>query len=120
MGLTQYWLFAVVCVVVMLWLVRMVLKERLTLQGSLFFFFFLALAIAVALLPRPTAWLVGKMGFQLESNFIFVVSIGALATAHVLALITLSKVELRSIALTQEIGILRERLEKIEQLERRS
>jgi hypothetical protein len=106
----RYWIFATICLLVGLVLIRLIFRERVTLQGSLFYFLFLLAMMAFALFPESTAWLSHRMGFTLPSNFLFAVTLGSLALLHLGALITLSRVELRTIALTQELGILKEML----------
>ena len=108
----HYWLFALSCLITAIAMVRLILRERLTLQGSLSYLCFLLAMAAVALFPDATRWMATRLGFVLPSNFFFATAIGALALLHLSAQITLSRVELRSIALTQELGILRERLER--------
>ncbi len=109
----RYWLFAAACLLVTLLLLRLVLRERITLQGSLSFLLLLALGSATALFPSLTSFIALRLGFTLPSNFFFAASIGALAVLHVASLITSSRVEMRSIALIQEMAILEERLERL-------
>ena len=111
--MTQYWMFAAVCVLIALVLLRLVLREHVTLQASLAFFLLLVGGGAIAIEPRSLAWITHQLGFELPSNFLFAVCLGALAVLHVLSLVTLSRVELRSIALTQEVALLQERIERL-------
>jgi hypothetical protein len=115
----RYWLFAAFCLVVAILLLRLVLRERITLQSSLWLFFLLAGLLVLAIVPSWTARLADAMGFVLPSNFFFALAIGALLLLHVHTLVTLSRTELRSITLTQEIALLRERLERSQQGEPR-
>jgi hypothetical protein len=108
----QYWLFAVFCVVVGVVLVRLVLREHITLQSSLWFFSFLGVAAVLAVAPDLTVAAARVMGFTLPSNFFFALGIGGLALLHVHTLVMLSRAELRSIALTQELALLREQVER--------
>ena len=108
----RYWMFAVICVVVATFLVRMVLSEQLTLQASLSFLVLLLLGAAVALFPNLTAWVAFRMGFTLPSNFFFSVLIAALAFLHLSALVHLSRVQLRSVTLTQELALLQEKVDR--------
>ena len=64
-------------------------------------------------MPDLTTSIAHAMGFALPSNFFFAIAIGALALLHVHTLVTLSRTEVRSIALTQELGLLREKLDRI-------
>jgi hypothetical protein len=108
----RYWVFALGCALVAIWMTRLILRERITLQGSLSFLLFLGAMAAVALFPGLTGWIATRTGFTLPSNFFFSISIGGLALLHISTLTALSRVELRSIALTQELGLLQEKLER--------
>jgi hypothetical protein len=110
----QHWLFASFCILTSLFLVRLVLSERVTLQGSLSFLVLLSLGASMALFPGATAWLATRLGFGLPSNFFFAASLFALMVLHVHALIMHSRVQLRSVALTQELAILQERIDRLQ------
>ena len=112
MGFERYWLFAAVCVGVALFMFRMVIKERVTLQASLSFLLVLLLTIAVSLFPEGARWMAVRMHFTLVSNFFLAVAVGALAFLHLASLVHLSRVQLRSIALTQELGLVQEKLDR--------
>jgi hypothetical protein len=109
----QYWLFAAFCCVVIGLLLRLVLRERITLQSSLWLFFLLLGLFVLAVFPGLTATLAHAMGFVLPSNFFFALAVSALLLAHVHTLVILSRTELRSITLTQEIALLRERIDRL-------
>jgi hypothetical protein len=109
----QYWLFAAFCLVVGSLLLRLVLRERITIQSSLWVFATLTGLVILAVVPDLTTTLAHAMGFTLPSNFFFAIATGALALLHVHTLVTLSRTEVRSIALTQELGLMRERLDRI-------
>ncbi len=109
----RYWLFAAFCFIAVVILVRLVLRERVTLQASLSLLLLLGLMSFVALFPNVASRLAQTMGFTLASNFFFAAGIGALMLLHVHSLVTLSRVELRSITLTQELAILREKLDQL-------
>jgi hypothetical protein len=115
----QYWLFAVCCLGVLTLLLRLVLRERVTLQSSLWLFFLLIGLLVLAVAPNLTTKVAHAMGFALPSNFFFALAVGALLLLHVHSLVTLSRTELRSITLTQEIALLRERLERLPQADTR-
>jgi hypothetical protein len=93
-------------------LLRLVLRDRITLQSSLWLFFLLVGLLVLAVAPNLTAALAHAMGFVLPSNFFFALAVAALLLLHVHTLVTLSRTELRSITLTQEIALLRERLDR--------
>ena len=108
----RYWLFAVFCLGVGLVTLRLILRERITLQGSLSLLGFLCVMSGVALFPDLTSRLAHRLGFTLPSNFFFALSIAILALLYLQSQVTLSRIELRTIALTQEVGLLREQLER--------
>lgn len=108
------WIFGAVCVVIAFVLLRLVLRERITLQGSMSFLAFLVLLGAMALFPDATGQVAAALGFSSLANFFFCTAIAALAILHLRALVTLSRVQLRSITLVQELAILRERLDRVE------
>jgi phosphoglycerol transferase MdoB-like AlkP superfamily enzyme len=112
MGFERYWLFAALCVAVALVMFRMVIKERVTLQASLSFLLVLLLTIGVALFPEGAHWVAVRMHFTLVSNFFLAVAVGALAFLHLAALVHLSRVQLRSVALTQELALVQEKLDR--------
>lgn len=109
----QYWLFAAFCCVVIGLLLRLVLRERITLQSSLWLFVLLLGLFVLAVFPNLTATLANAMGFVLPSNFFFALAVSALLLAHVHTLVILSRTELRSTTLTQEIALLKERIERL-------
>ena len=90
----------------------------MTLQGSLAYLALLFGLAVAALFPELDAWVARAMGFSLVSNWFFAVSLAGLSFLHLAALVQLSRVELRSIALTQEVGILQERLDQIDHANR--
>lgn len=86
----------------------------MTLQGSLAYLTLLAGLTVAALFPALDAWLAQLMGFSLVSNWFFALAIAGLSFLHLAALVQSSRMELRSIALTQQVGILQERLDRLE------
>jgi len=111
------WVFVGVCVVIALVLVRLVVRERITLQGSMSYLAFLVLLGAMALFPDATGWVAHALGFSTLANFFFCTAIAALAILHLRTLITLSRAQLRTIALTQELAILEEKVARLEKKE---
>jgi hypothetical protein len=109
----RYWLFALFCFMVASWLLRLVLRERITLQSSLWLLASLGTLLVLAVAPDLTAAIARAMGFTLPSNFFFSLAIGALVLLHLGTLVTLSRTELRSITLTQELALIREKLEQL-------
>jgi hypothetical protein len=109
----RYWLFAAFCLIVATLLLRLILRERITLQSSLGLLATLVALVIQAVFPDLTASVARLMGFALPSNFFFTLAIGALLMLHVGTLVTLSRTELRSITLTQELALLREKLDRL-------
>jgi hypothetical protein len=109
----QYWIFVASCLVVIGFLVRLLLRERVSLQHSLAFLVFMLGVVVVALFPSLTARLGSLMGFDLPSNFFFALLIGVLILLHVGTVIALSRLESRTIVLTQELGLMQEQLSKL-------
>ena len=109
----DYWPFGAACIVIALVLIRLLARERITLQGSMSYLAFLVLLGAMAVFSGTTTRLAHALGFTLMSNFFFCTAIAALAILHLRALVMLSKVHLRSIALTQELALLQERLDRL-------
>lgn len=107
------WVFAAVCLAIALVLMRLILRERITLQGSMSYLVFLVVLGGMAVFPDATGWVAHALGFSTLANFFFCAAIAALAILHLRALVTLSRVHLRSIALTQELAILQERLDRV-------
>lgn len=109
---TGTWIFGAVCVVVALVLLRLILRERLTLQGSMSYLGFLVVLGGMAMFPDATGHVAHALGFSTLANFFFCTAIAALAILHLRALVTLSRIQLRSITLVQELAILQEKLER--------
>lgn len=107
------WVFAAVCLAIALVLARLVLRERITLQGSMSFLVSLAVLGGMVVFPDATGWVAHALGFSTLANFFFCTAIAALIILHLRALMTLSRVQLRSIALTQELAILQEKLDRL-------
>ena len=106
--------FAGVCLVIALVLMRLLFRERITLQGSMSYLAFLTLLGSMAVFPNLWVRIANYLGFTLLSNFFFVTAIAALAILHLRALVTISRVNLRTIALTQELALLQEKLDRLE------
>lgn len=106
----QYWPFVILCAILLVGLIRLVLRERVTLQMSISYLTFLALFTVAAVFPDQAARLAHAMGFTLLSNFLFCIGIIALALLHLRALVALSRLEMRTIHLIQDLAILEERL----------
>jgi hypothetical protein len=108
----QYWIFALLCLAVAILILRLILRERLTLQGSMSYLAFLALFGGMGAFPSLTKTLANSLGFTLLSNFIFSVALGLLALLHLRALLSISRLNMLAVRLTQELAIVTERLER--------
>jgi len=113
MEFERYWIFAACCAVVVGFLVRLLLRERVSLQHSLAFLLFMLGVVITAVFPSVTSRLGRLMGFTLPSNFFFAILIGVLVLLHLGTVIALSRLEARTIALTQELGLMQEQLARI-------
>ena len=107
------WVFAGVCLIIALVLFRLIVRERVTLQGSMSYMAFLVVLGSMAVFPDATGYVAHQLGFSTLANFFFCTAIAALSILHLRALVTLSKIQLRSVALTQELAILQERLDRV-------
>jgi hypothetical protein len=111
----DYLVFAIACLAIALVMLRLLFRERITLQGSMSYLAFLAILGLMAIFPNQTIIIAQKLGFTLMSNFLFCTAIAALALLHLRSLVTLSKIQLRSVTLTQELALLQEKLDRLEQ-----
>ena len=78
----KYWLFGAVCLVIALILLRLLFRERITLQGSMSFLGFLTVLALMAIFPNTTQRIATRLGFTLMSNFFFCLAVAALAVLH--------------------------------------
>ena len=81
----EYLIFAAACGVIAIVLLRLLLRERVTLQGSMSYLAFLMLLGAMAVFPTTTGRIAHYLGFTLMSNFLFSTAIAALAILHLRA-----------------------------------
>jgi len=109
----RYWVFAACCAVVVAFLVRLLLRERVSLQHSLAFLLFMLGVVISAIFPSVTSRLGQLMGFTLPSNFFFAILIGVLVLLHLGTVIALSRLESRTIVLTQELGLVQEQIARM-------
>lgn len=110
MEVERYWIFAVCCLIIVGLLVRLLLRERVSLQHSLAFLLFMLGVVVTAVFPAFTSRLAQLMGFALPSNFFFAILIGVLVLLHLGTVIALSRLEARTIALTQDLGLVQEQI----------
>src|SRR5688500_9249428 len=108
----NYLVFAIACLVIALVMARLLLRERVTLQGSLSFLAFLLVLGLMAVFPTHTQYLATKLGFTVVSNFLFRTALAAPALLHLRALVPLSKGQLRTTALPQELAVLQAKIDR--------
>ena len=113
MEFSRYWIFAACCTVVVAFLIRLLLRERVSLQHSLAFLLFMLGVLVTAAFPSMTSRLGLLMGFTLPSNFFFAILIGVLVLLHLGTVVALSRLEARTIALTQDLGLLQEQMARM-------
>jgi len=113
MEVERYWIFALCCLVIVGFLVRLLLRERVSLQHSLAFLLFMLGVVVTAVFPVVTSRVGQLMGFALPSNFFFAILIGVLVLLHLGTVIALSRLESRTIALTQELGLVQEQVARL-------
>jgi hypothetical protein len=111
---TGNWIFGGLCLVIALVLLRLIVRERITLQGSMSYLAFVVVLGIMAVFPDESGRVAHALGFSTLANFFFCTAIAALAILHLRALVTLSRIQLRSITLTQELALLREKLERLD------
>ena len=113
MTVGRYWPFGLVCIAFAGAILYLLLRRRVTLQASLTYILLLfAIGVAAIFSPAST-WVARHLGFELPSNFFFAMSIGALSLLHLVSLTAQSRLELRSIALTQELALIAEKLDRL-------
>src|SRR3569832_2152490 len=95
MEVERYWIFALCCLIIVGLLVRLLLRERESLQHSLAFLLFMLGVVVTAVFPAITSRLGQLMGFALPSNFFFAILIGVLVLLHLGTVIALSRLEAR-------------------------
>lgn len=108
------WLFAAVCFAIALVLLRLLFRERITLQGSISYLAFIVILGSMAVFPETADDVAQWLGFTLLSNFFFCTAIALLAILHLRALTVISKLQLRSVTLTQELALLQEKVESLQ------
>lgn len=110
----RYALFAAVCVVYALTVLWLVFRRRLQLQSSLVYLFLMAAFAGASVLVTYVPGVVTALGFSLPSNLLFACAIGILGLLHLIGLINLSRLEVRSTTMVQELALLQQQLDKLE------
>lgn len=108
--LWQYWPFAAFSALVLGIVLRLLMRERVGLQGTLSYMLFLGVFGLAALLPKQASELAHAMGFAVLANFLFSLALIALTLLHLQSLVSLYRAERRTIQLIQELALLEERV----------
>ena len=112
-GLERYALFSVVCFVYAIAILWLLFRRRVTLQSSLLYLLLLVgLGFGFVLLHYAPE-LVMVLGFTLPANLFFSAAIAVLAFLHLMGLVSMSKLEQRSITLVQELALLQEQVVRL-------
>jgi len=110
----RYALFAAVCVGYALTVLWLVFRRRLQLQSSLVYLFLIAAFAGAIVLVTYVPGVVTALGFALPSNLLFACAIGILGLLHLIGLINVSRLEVRSTTMVQEIALLQQQLDKLQ------
>ena len=94
---------------------RMIKKEKIQIAYVTFWIVTALFGFLIILLPEPILAFSKKLGFELASNMIFVITIYILYFLTFKLLVMLSKEKEKSAMLAQEISILKTRVKKIEE-----
>src|SRR3954468_20034511 len=95
--LRQYWPFVGFLALMLIVVLRLLLRERLALQGTIAYLLFLAVFGLGAVMPTQAAELARGMGFEVLANFVFSVALIALALLHLQALVSIHRADRRTI-----------------------
>lgn len=99
---------------------RMIKKEKVQISYVTFWLVTALVGFLVTLFPEPILSFSKKLGFELVSNMIFVITIYILYFLTFKLLVMISKEKEKSAMLAQEISILKTRVNKLEKLEERN
>lgn len=112
--LRQYWPFAAFSALILAIVLRLLLRERVALQGTISYMIFLGGFGLAALMPKQVTELARAMGFAVLANFLFSVAFMAMALLHLQALVSIYRADRRTIQLTQDLALLEERVTRNE------
>lgn len=112
-GLERYALFSTICFVYAIAIMWLLFRRRVTLQSSLLYLLLMVgLGFGFVVL-HYVPQLVKVLGFELPANLFFSAAIGLLALLHLMGLMSMSKLEQRSITLVQELALLQEQVARL-------
>lgn len=89
-------------------------SHKLLLRYSLIWFFISFVVILAAIFPDAVIWLSNSLGFDVTSNFVFLVGIAFLLLACLSLTAICSRQEKKIKNLVQDVALLESRLEKLE------
>jgi hypothetical protein len=112
--LRQYWPFAAFSALILVIVLRLLLRERVGLQGTISYMLFLGVFGLAALMPKQAGELARAMGFAVLANLLFSLALMAMALLHLQALVAVYRADRRTIQLTQELALLEERVARNE------
>ena len=112
--LRHYWPFAGFLALILIIVLKLLIRERLALQGTIAYMLFLGVFGLGALMPTQAAGLARGMGFEVLANFVFSVALIAMALLHLQALVSIHRADRRTIQLTQDLALLEERVARSE------
>ncbi len=95
---------------ILLFIIELVRRERLTFKYALSWMFFASLGIIFSLFPRIPYVLSVWFGFELPSNFIFFVILGMFVFLSLLLTVFLCQQNKRNDRMAQKIGLLEEEI----------
>lgn len=102
------------CVVLLVLLINMIKKYELQLKYALLWIFVVVLMLVISVLPQIAFYFTRVFGFQAPSNFVFLVGIvSGLAIIFSLT-ISISNSSIKIRQMSQEIGLLKQQLNRLE------
>ncbi len=112
-NLERYGLFSAICFLYATAILWLLFRRRLTLQSSLLYLMLMVGMGFGFVLLHYVPNLVGLLGFTLPANLFFSAAIGLLAFLHLMGLMSMSRLEQRSITLVQELALLQEQITQL-------
>ena len=103
----------VLSVCVLLFVIELVRREKLTFKYAMGWMVVLSLAVFFAVFDQLLYQLSASLGFQLTSNFIFFVILGGFVFLSLILTIFLCQQNSRNDATAQKLGILEQEMEEL-------
>lgn len=108
--------FPLLCVLFMVYVIRLVYKGRLTLKYSLLWLALSVAMILICLFNKPVGDFVNLLGFQVFSNFVFVVGLCFLLIVSLALSSIVSKQAAAIKTLTQRLALAEKEIEELKKL----